>query len=334
MPSWRPITANVMGYTLSPELVEVISEMLDQTARDGREHGVAVCLARGNTVVPGRARCTGDECSVTVEDCGDMPQVGLVHTHPAGYTEPSLADALIAAARRQVAARPPLDCNAARTGARALLTCIRPRPRARTYKVLDRLMAAIARDPRHDTAGLDDYPDVDQAFTREEVPLVSEETRQALLADPAAYAEASDTWREEMLALLSPDELKEAVRRIREKRHADMLHSLRLAREEACPAAGEGICDRIRGVESRLASWRYSGVMLPGPCDHPDYQCWFRDAAAEIEGLAEELSRLQVPAERQADLGAARLHLMVALDLLSEWHDDNARLCEYRVRGE
>jgi len=72
---------NIAGekFDLVPEVLNGILDAMDKTSQDGKEHGYLLC--GDGEVTPGK-ECTGNECSIHLEDCGDKPVIGSFHSHP------------------------------------------------------------------------------------------------------------------------------------------------------------------------------------------------------------------------------------------------------------
>lgn len=220
MAKWWPSSSTVFGYELSPELVEAISEIIEQTRQDGLEHGVAVCVPpRSRTAYPGTRRCTGDACSVWIRDCGDNHLVGGIHSHPNGNPSPSLGDAITAAARKRDLRGSglwrSLNCNVTipRGQVAGQLTCIDVTPREDASVVVQKAHRLASADPLglHGTLGA--YWDLADLYDREVVRLYSDEVREAILADPKRYVDAHIGGWGDVFALLDPAQADEAMLR-------------------------------------------------------------------------------------------------------------------------
>lgn len=327
---WRPVTKQVMGYELSDELIETISEMLEETEKDGLERGVAVCLSGKNRAVPGKQVCTGDECSVTVENCGTGTQLGLIHTHPGGDPEPSLTDALAAISRKKLLAGKgltrTLNCNVTAMGPRGLMTCITPKPSAREAMSVA-LKAALKRGM---SSALAANPEVEKRLDVEEVPLVSDQTAGAIMSDPVSWAEKSSHYRREMLAVLNEEQIQEAMAKVREKRWEDLAEVSNKARAMLCGVSPEGgYCHQA----SRLAgytSWKH--VAPQGVCSPLWFQNWVHLARREADELAAKVRASPPPGLSGTDLKELLLYLDAIAGLFEEWQIDFEEMCTCRVK--
>lgn len=87
------------GYRVDAAFNRAINKFLNSTEKDGKEIGACLCHStKANKIEVGKV-CTGDECSVRLEDCSGMRQVGTIHTHPNRNIGNSLADVYSAATR-------------------------------------------------------------------------------------------------------------------------------------------------------------------------------------------------------------------------------------------
>jgi len=68
-------------FDLDPDTIDGILGAMEQTAKDGVEHGFLMCDTPQG-IVPGKT-CTGNQCSIHLEDCeGKGTVVGGFHSHP------------------------------------------------------------------------------------------------------------------------------------------------------------------------------------------------------------------------------------------------------------
>lgn len=68
-------------FDLAPEIISTMLSLMEETNKDGKEHGFLMCRVDGGQVTAGKT-CTGNQCSIALTDCGDKHEVGSFHTHP------------------------------------------------------------------------------------------------------------------------------------------------------------------------------------------------------------------------------------------------------------
>jgi hypothetical protein len=85
-----PAKPPVFPKSLPKEVVDTLNDLVDETAKDGLERSVALCVRDGE--LKAEERCVGDACSVTPRDCVAAKQIGDFHTHPTMPPTPSFAD--------------------------------------------------------------------------------------------------------------------------------------------------------------------------------------------------------------------------------------------------
>lgn len=67
-------------FDVEPAILEGMLDAMGKTAKDGNEHGFLMCDTSMG-IAPGKT-CTGNNCSINLEDCGGLPTVGGFHSHP------------------------------------------------------------------------------------------------------------------------------------------------------------------------------------------------------------------------------------------------------------
>lgn len=74
------ININGEVFDVSGEVLTNMLDFMEKTSNDGHERGFLLCdTPKG--ITPGK-KCTGNKCSIKLEDCKGWPTIGTFHTHP------------------------------------------------------------------------------------------------------------------------------------------------------------------------------------------------------------------------------------------------------------
>ncbi len=90
----------ILGFKLSREAEDKISDILAKTLNTLTEHGFVSCAHIDSKEITPSMDCAGESCSITLIDKCNRNEshypAGTFHTHPSGLPDPSLGDGISA----------------------------------------------------------------------------------------------------------------------------------------------------------------------------------------------------------------------------------------------